>query len=480
MKNNRILLYIMILISIMLCIPSIIYLVINGTVDGFDSYYTYTLSRSENETVNIISGILVIGLFLLFSIVYLLIIKKEKSIFKNKKQVMIFIIIISFIFMMILPYLSSDIYYYIGDSWLCSKYHENPYYTTVNNLQNSGINDEILNNTGYWKNTTTVYGPLYNIIAIFLSYLSFGNITLALFIFKITSLIIHIFNTYIFGKLTNSKKYTLLYGLNPLILLELLSNVHNDIYLILFLLLALYFLIRKKNISLTILFLALSMTIKFSTVLLIPFILIYCYRKESIIKRILYCILSGIAILCIVILFYMPFYKDISIFTNMLVQGKRFSQSLMALLMVKLKGNMFFSIINSLKLPVFVVLYISILLKLLFKEKIRLKNIMNRYNLISIIFILICLTNFQKWYMLWLIPTIIWQNKYMRYFIINLTMTALIPSYNYFKIEGDAFRKGIYYSLTIIVISLILIIIKTIYDKIIHKIRRKKLKIYSN
>lgn len=483
MKNNKILLYLMILVSIMLCIPSIIYLIANGTVDGFNSYYTYTLSKSDNDVVRIFSGILVIGLLLIFSALYLLITKKEKQIFKNKKEVIIFVTIISIIFMMILPYLSSDIYYYIGDSWLCSKYHENPYYTTVKDLQDRGINDEILNNTGHWKNTTTVYGPLYNIIAIFLSYLSFGNITLALFIFKIASLIIHIFNTYIFGKLTNSKKYILLYGLNPLILLELLSNVHNDIYLILFLLLALYFLIRKKNIPLTILFLALSMTIKFSTALLIPFILIYCYRKENILKRILYCFLSGILIISIGILLYIPFYKDISIFLNMLVQGKRFSQSIMALLMVKLKGNIFFNIINLLKLPAFAVLYISILLKLLFKEKIRLKNIMNRYNLISVIFILICLTNFQKWYILWLIPTMIWQNKYMRYFILNLTITAIIPSYSYFKIENDAFSKGIYYSMIIIVLSLLIIgikrLLKTKYAlRLIKKLHCLKKDIY--
>ena len=181
----------------------------------------------------------------MFSVIYLLIIKKEKHIFKNKKEVIVFITIIAAIFMIILPYLSSDIYYYIGDSWLCSKYHENPYYTTVKDLQDRGINDEILNNTGVWKNTVTVYGPLYNMISIILSFFSFGNITLALYIFKIVSLLVHIFNSVIIGKITKSKKYVLLYGLNPLILIELLSNVHNDIYLILFLLLALYFLVSK-------------------------------------------------------------------------------------------------------------------------------------------------------------------------------------------------------------------------------------------
>ena len=81
MKSNRILLYIMVIISVILCVPSIIYLIFNGTVDGFNSYYTYTLSISDNDVVSITSGILLIGLLLLFSVIYLLIIKKEKHIF---------------------------------------------------------------------------------------------------------------------------------------------------------------------------------------------------------------------------------------------------------------------------------------------------------------------------------------------------------------------------------------------------------------
>ena len=147
MKNKKIYLYLMIVVSVILCIPSILYLITNKTVDGFDGFYTYSLIKSSNSRIAALNGIVVIELLLVFSILYMIILKKEKEIFKNTKQIMIFIVIISFIFMLIIPYLSSDIYYYIGDSWLCSKYHENPYYTSVKDLQDKGINDEILNNT---------------------------------------------------------------------------------------------------------------------------------------------------------------------------------------------------------------------------------------------------------------------------------------------------------------------------------------------
>lgn len=470
MKKNKVLLYLMIIASIILCIPSILYLVNNKTVDGFDSYYTYTLNGYYGNCKGILDGIIIIGLLLIFSIIYLMIVKKEKEIFKNKKQIILFILIIAFIFMMILPFLSSDIYYYIGDSWLASKYGENPYYTSVKDLQDNGINDEILNNTGYWKNTTSVYGPIWNSIAKLLVSLSFGKVTIALFVFKIASLLIHVLNSYLMYKITKSNKYMLLYGLNPLVLVELLSNVHNDIYLILFILLALYFLIRKKNIYFTVIFLALSICVKYSTVLIVPFILLYYFKDKSIPKRILYCMIAGISILVIVILFYLPYYQDMSIFTNMLVQGDRYSQSIVLLLMQRL-NNKIFLLIDSIRLPVFAIIYVSLLINILFKRQHSIKELFNKYNVVMIVFIFCVLTNFQKWYILWLLPTIIWQNKNMRNFILSLTITAIVPSFKYFEMGNDAFIYGIYYSATIILLSIIIVIIENLLNQIKRRIK---------
>ena len=266
----------------------------------------------------------------------------------------------------------------------------------------------------------------------------------------------------------------LLYGLNPLVLIEFLSNVHNDIYLILFILLALYFLIRKKNIYFTIIFLALSVSIKYSTVLLVPFILIYCFKDKSIPKRIMFCLISGISIIALVVLFYLPYYRDFTIFTNMLVQGEKFSQSIMLFLMEKLDNNIF-SIVNSLAIPGFIIIYITILFILLFKSKITLKEVLKKYNLIMIIFIFIILTTFQKWYILWILPTIFLQSKNMRKFIIYLTITALIPSLQYFIVGGDPFVVGMTYSIKMLIISGVILIIDVLITKYLN-IRKIKIK----
>ncbi len=462
MKKGKIYIGLMVLISIILCLPSILYMINYKTVDGFDGYYTYTLIKSQNESQGLIAGIIIISLLLIFSVLYFYTIKNNKKIFTNKKQIFSFVIVISFIFMMILPYLSSDIFYYMGDGWLLAKHKQNPYYTSVADLQNQGINDEILNNTGYWKKTTSTYGPLWNIIAAVLTSFSFGNVTISLFIFKIASLLVHILNCYLIYKITKSHKYILLYGLNPLILLEFLGNVHNDIYLLLFMLIALYFLVRKKNIYLGMLFLSLSISVKYSTALIVPFILIYCFRNKTIPKRILYCIISGLSIVTIVILLYMPYFRDFTIFTNMLVQGERFSQSIQAFLLTSARD--IFDVVNKIALPTFMIIYICILITLVFKRKVSFKELMRKYNFIMLIFIFVVLVNFQKWYILWLIPTIIWQSKDMRRFILYLTTTAIIPSLKYFQIGADAYLYGIYYSIIILIFSTIACLIFKLYE----------------
>ena len=68
----------------------------------------------------------------------------------------------------------------------------------------------------------------------------------------------------------------------------------------------------------------------------------------------------------------------------------------------------------------------------------------------------------------------------MRYFIINLTFTSIVPLYAYFKIGNDSFSKGIYYSLMTIVLAIGVLIISVIYNKIVLYLRRKNVKISFN
>ena len=138
-----------------------------------------------------------------------------------------------------------------------------------------------------------------------------------------------------------------------------------------------------------------------------------------------------------------------------------------------LKGNeKIFETINQLIIPIFLIIYVTILFIYLFKRNLRLKELMKSYNFIMLVFIFLVLTNFQKWYILWIFPTIIWQTKNMRKFIMNLTITAIIPSTGYFCVQGDPYTVGMIYSITILLLSVGLLS----YKKEIHIINKKEKK----
>ena len=159
-------------------------------------------------------------------------------------------------------------------------------------------------------------------------------------------------------------------------------------------------------------------------------------------------------------LLYLPFYRDITIFKNMLAQDEKFSQSIMSLLVVKMKNNSIFDKINKHKIHLFAIIYGSLVVRTLFKRKFNFKYVMKKYNISMLIFIFICLTTFQRWYVLWILPTIMWQNKKMKNFILNLTILGIIPSFIFFLVGNESYKLGIYYSITMIMLAFIFTLIE--------------------
>lgn len=255
--KNKIVKISFVILSILLIIPSLIYLISNKTVMGFDIYFDFFLNNNINKVISTLAFLI---LFILLTIIYFIIYKIDC--FKNIKRILIFITLIGIIFTIMLPWTSSDIFYYMGVGELDAKYNQNPYYITMRDyyIENEeNLDDDILvqGATNYWGNTTVVYGPIAQLFFKVCSLLSMKNITVALFIFKFTNLLIHIINTYLFYRISGKKKFAVLYGLNPFILIEAIANVHNDIIILFFVLISLYFLLKRKNLLLSIIALAL-------------------------------------------------------------------------------------------------------------------------------------------------------------------------------------------------------------------------------
>ena len=95
------------------------------------------------------------------------------------------------------------------------------------------------------------------------------NINICIITFKFINILIHLLNCYLIYKISNKKIFSVIYGLNPSILLEFIGNMHNDTILVAFILLAIYFIYKKNNLKISILFLALSTGMKYFSILLL-------------------------------------------------------------------------------------------------------------------------------------------------------------------------------------------------------------------
>ena len=149
-------------------------------------------------------------------------------------------------------------------------------------MPNEFVNDPFLAFTRATKKIA-LYGPVWLILSGFPHFLGFGNFVLTLFGFKLVALVFYLLFLLILKKISGNDKAVLLFGLNPLVILETLVGAHNDIVMIFLVLFAMY-LAKAKKLFYMITFFVLSFLIKYSTIALLPifiFIFIKIVRKEQ-------------------------------------------------------------------------------------------------------------------------------------------------------------------------------------------------------
>ena len=415
--KGKILIIAYLLTSMLFAIPSIIYLLKNKTIYNFVNVFSYTFISSNSKLINYIDTIMYLLLLIALFSLYFVILKNIKKIIKTKKQMFTFIAIVGVIFTLIIPTTSLDIYSYIGNGWVEGNYHENPYYTPVQEILNKHGPDEMLVKVANcWKTETVVYGPAWSLICRILTSLSFGKITNAVFIFKIVYLAIFMLCSLLIYKITRKKFFTMLFALNPFILFEFLSNVHNDLFLAFFVLLAIYFVKNRKKLWLSVASLAVATAIKYLSILLVPFIIIYALKNETNIKsKIFKTIAYVVEFLIIILAFYLIYVKDLKVLAGIFIQQNKYERSLMLILWyIFSKDERLMFIIKTVALAIFAICYITIICKLFFNKqasKLTFRKIMQTYQNFLFIFTFLLITNFNAWYVIWLFPTIMWQKS---------------------------------------------------------------------
>lgn len=176
---------------------------------------------------------------------------------------------------------SYDLFNYIFDAKIITNYHENPYLKKA--LDYPG--DPMLSFMR-WTHRVYPYGPTWLVFTVPLSLIGFQFFVVTFFLFKIAIAACFLGTAYflqkIAGKLhSESAVQTLVFfALNPLVIIESLVSGHNDIVMLFFAILSLWYLIELKYIRSSIAFLF-SVGIKFVTGSLLPVYLYIVYKIKK-------------------------------------------------------------------------------------------------------------------------------------------------------------------------------------------------------
>ena len=418
MKKEKLISY-FILIGMILSIPSLLYLINNsGNLTEYAGEYFYIIGDTSKILTVTGSLIYLWSTFLMFFIYFKLI--KRSNEFDNIKTILLYALLVGIVFITILPNTSKDIFFYMGNGRLADKYNVNPYTTTVSEIQILDSTDAILKTVGSQNNYTFVYGPVFLMICSLISKISFSSVTLYLYEFKIFNLIAYLITIYLIYKLTKKKKLAVVYAFNPLILIEVLVNVHNDIFVILFALLGILFIREsekdrkifwKSELSfiLGLVFLVFSICIKYVIIIILPFAILYRLRKENFLRKITIGIVYATILFGLFSILYIPYSENLlSSFAGVIAQSGKLKDSIYLIIaMITRNDNNIVSLCYSFGFFTLLYLIIVKLLKQCFRKN-SFKEFMENSYIVLLGLIFLGLTNLTSWYLIWLFIPVFW------------------------------------------------------------------------
>jgi hypothetical protein len=182
-----------------------------------------------------------------------------------------------------MPWVSPDVFFYVGSGWLEGHYGLSPYIHGASDATGF-MRDEMFGNIfpGFLGGTTT-YGPLFQKLSEGVALLSGGSEKLALAFYKIINLGIHAGASYLVYRIAPksiSRLALFCYAANPIILFSLLTCAHND-HLMNFSLLLSFFLLRERRAFLCGFFLGAATSFKYFPIVFLPIFVCAVFFAES-------------------------------------------------------------------------------------------------------------------------------------------------------------------------------------------------------
>ena len=268
---------------------------------------------------------IVLGILLVVFVLYILASRQVNLSQVSLKLILSFAVVFNFTLVFILPIASDDVFSYISESRVVSKYRSNPYYVPYDEFKHDILYSKIKT---VWSKDVTNYGPLFTVFGTALSFIVGDNLFLNVYLFKIAFVSFNLLIAWLIFKVTKSKIALVLYSWNPLILFEISLNAHNDILMVAFFVLSLCFLFKDSSLKshlLSWVLLILSVLVKYFTAIFIHFYLVFSLvTLQDKLEKIKFLILSVLCGLLTTMLIFFPFWESPDILSGALgIYGSR-------------------------------------------------------------------------------------------------------------------------------------------------------------
>lgn len=200
------------------------------------------------------------------------------------RKILLWTTLLGLVLVAVIPFHSRDLYGYINRGAQQVFYGANPYVLAVDDIP--GWHNDLMFHD-HWIHNPCPYGFFFTLLAKGICRLSGHHFGIAFLLFKLLNVGIHVGITALVYKLAQRFSQprpwlaAYLYGWNPLILLQMIANGHNDLLLAATLMLALAMVstVRWRWAALPLL--VLSIFTKYTTVLALPFIGLYLMGKRD-------------------------------------------------------------------------------------------------------------------------------------------------------------------------------------------------------
>lgn len=252
-------------------------------------------------------GNLFFVLFALLSITYFLLLNKSDLVAKSKNTWLLLTLMGVLLFTSYNA-LSHDIFNYIFNAKMVIKYSLDPHTHTALEITTDDWL-RFMHNT----HTTAPYGYGWTGLSLIPSFLGFNTFLLTYVLFKGWALLSYI--ALVLWVYYSKKSNELILLLNPLLLIEVISSGHNDLFMMVPAMMSIWLMSQKRKGHYLLLAAALllaSISIKFATLLLLPlFILLYVNNYTNYFKKLLSFIQPNV---------YWPLIASISLFAPLLTE----------------------------------------------------------------------------------------------------------------------------------------------------------------